>query len=224
VVNGSVKDRTTEFLLKFGDKGKVLLKTLLEASEENENTELGDFSYKSVKEKLEEKGYGFDPKMLLRSLEKDYGIIETTYKSTNQHWWKFIDKEQVEEALEHDEIEDPKIKLVFLKFYSLDPKSLEKKLSFLMRKSVLTEMDKKTFRNLVFNEISQLTEIYEEASQYEETQSIVIHAKRLLVMAYSIGKRIYGGKNDSEKVREEEGKREDNYADSIRLSYSEDNS
>ena len=220
MITGSVKDRTTEFLLKFGERGEAVLRAALDFSDENEN-ELGDFSYKGVVEKLTQMGYNFDPKMLLRSLEKDYGITETSYKSSNQHWWKFIDKEQVREALSDSEEEDPRVRLVFLKFYSLDPKGLQKRLEFYYRKPSLTEIDKRNFRRLVFEELDQLVQLYEEALQYEETQGIAQQINRLLTLAYKIGRRIYG-KDNSKGLLEEKGEeREDNDAYSLRLPDSE---
>ncbi|MBP1357085.1 MAG: hypothetical protein JZD40_01145, partial [Sulfolobus sp.] len=180
---GSVSDRTLEFLLKFGDKGKQVLIAALEVSNENEKTELGDFSYKSVTDKLVEKGYSYDPKMILRALEKDYGLIETTYKSSNQHWWKFINKEQVESVVNDNKESDPKIELIRIKFYSLEPQKIEKRLQLMSKKSVLTEVDKRTFRVMVFDELSRLAEIYDEASQYEETFQIAENVKRILTLA-----------------------------------------
>lgn len=223
MVTGSVSDRTLEFLLKFGDKGKIVLVSALEASEENSNPELGDFSYKSVVEKLNEKGYNYDPKMILRTLEKDYGIIETTYKSSNQHWWKFIDKDQVESVIDENKEEDPRIELLKIKFYSLEPQKIERKLELMVKKSILTEVDKKTFRLLVFDELSKLTEIYEEALQYEETLDIANKIKRILTLASMIAKRIYGKGYNTGILKEEGKERENNNADSLRLPYSQDN-
>lgn len=67
MVTGSVRDRTIEFLLKFADKGRLVISNAIEITEENENLELGDFSYKALVERLQSKGFYFDPKMILRS-------------------------------------------------------------------------------------------------------------------------------------------------------------
>jgi len=222
-VIGSVKDRTLEFLLKFGEKGKQTLIAALEFSNENERTELGDFNYKSVTEKLTEKGYNFDPKMILRALEKDFGIIETSYKSSNQHWWKFIDREQVENIVNDNKETDPKVELIRIKFYSLEPQKIEKRLELISKKSILTEVDKKTFRLMVFDELTKLAEIYDEASQFEETLQIVESIKRILTLASIIAKRIYGKGYNKGFLKEEGEKREDNNVNSIRLSNSENN-
>ena len=219
---GSVSDRTLEFLLKFSEKGKDTLIAALECSYENERTELGDFSYKAVVEKLTEKGYNFDPKMILRALEKDFGIIETTYKSANQHWWKFIDREQVERVINDSKEEDPNVELIKIKFYSLEPQKIEKRLELMSKKPVLTEVDKKTFRLMVFDELTKLVEIYDEASQFEETLKIAENIKRILTLASIIAKRIYGKGYNKGFLKEEGEKREGNDADSLRLPNSED--
>ncbi|QIW23396.1 hypothetical protein EWF20_04025 [Sulfolobus sp. S-194] len=223
MVTGNVSDRTLEFLLKFGDKGRIILQAALDCSYENNKPELGDFSYKDVVDKLSQLGYSYDPKMILRALEKDYGILETTYKSSNQHWWKFIDKEQVETVLNENKEGDPKIELIKIKFYSLEPQKIERKLDLMSKKSIISEIDKKTFRLMVFDELSKLTEIYDEASQYEETLPIAERIKRILTLASIIARKIYG-KGYSKGFLEKEGKeRESNNVNSIRLSLSEDN-
>ncbi|BAB65528.1 hypothetical protein [Sulfurisphaera tokodaii] len=223
MVTGNVSDRTLEFLLKFGEKGRIILQAALDCSYENNKPELGDFSYKDVVDKLSQLGYSYDPKMILRALEKDYGILETTYKSSNQHWWKFIDKEQVETVLNENKEGDPKIELIKIKFYSLEPQKIERKLDLMSKKSIITEIDKKTFRLMVFDELSKLTEIYEEASQYEETLPIAERIKRILTLASIIARKIYG-KGYNKGFLEKEGKeRENNNVNSLRLSLSEDN-
>ncbi|MBB5252880.1 hypothetical protein [Sulfurisphaera ohwakuensis] len=223
MVTGNVSDRTLEFLLKFGEKGRIILQAALDCSYENNKPELGDFSYKDVVDKLSQLGYSYDPKMILRALEKDYGILETTYKSSNQHWWKFIDKEQVETILNKNKEGDPKIELIKIKFYSLEPQKIERKLDLMSKKSIITEIDKKTFRLMVFDELSKLTEIYEEASQYEETLPIAERIKRILTLASIIARKIYG-KGYNKGFLEKEGKeRENNNVNSLRLSLSEDN-
>ncbi|BFH73599.1 hypothetical protein SJAV_15430 [Sulfurisphaera javensis] len=221
MVNGSVSDRTVEFLLKFGDRGRIVLQTALDCSYENEKNELGDFSYKDIVQKLQDLGYSFDPKMILRALEKDYGIIETTYKSNNQHWWKFIDKEQVENVINENKENDPRVELIKIKFYSLEPQKIERKLELMSKKTVLTEVDKKTFRLMVFDELSKLAEIYEEASQYEETLVIADKVKRILTLASIIARKVYG-KGYNKGLSEEKGKEGENHdVNSIRLPYSE---
>jgi len=91
------------------------------------------------------------------------------------------------------------------------------------KKSIITEIDKKTFRLMVFDELSKLTEIYEEASQYEETLPIAERIKRILTLASIIARKIYG-KGYNKGFLEKEGKeRENNNVNSLRLSLSEDN-
>ena len=82
------KARLAEFLLKYGDKAGALIEAIREASLRNDNPDAGDFSYKQIMEILDSKGYAFDPKNLLRILEKDYGLIVTSFRTSSQLWWR----------------------------------------------------------------------------------------------------------------------------------------
>ncbi|BBG25242.1 hypothetical protein [Sulfuracidifex tepidarius] len=215
---GNVRDRTTEFLLKFGDRGAVVLNVALTC----EPNQLGDFSYRCVQEKLAERGQSFDPKMLLRSLEKDFGITETSYKSANQHWWKFLDREQVEEALSSGEEEDPAISVVKVQAQSLDMEGVERKLSIMMKKVSFSEVDRRIFRQFSFEELPLFVKVYNDAVQYEETQEIAERIKKVINMAKSVAMRM-NEKSNSKRFAQEERKRENNYVDGIRLPSGEDN-
>ncbi len=214
---GNVRDRTTEFLLRFGDRGKVVLETSLNC----EPNQLGDFSYKCVQETLIREGYGFDPKMLLRSMEKDFGITETSYKSANQHWWKFIDRSQVEETISQEE-EDPSVSLVRIQAESLNLAGIEKKLSFLMGKAVYSEVDRRAFRQFSFEELPLLVKVYNDAVQYQETQGIGERIKKVISMAKSVAVKMNERKVNCKGIRQEEGKGEVDHVDGLRLSNSED--
>jgi hypothetical protein len=215
---GNIRDRTTEFLLRFGDRGKTVVSIALMC----EPTQLGDFSYKCVQEKIVERGYDFDPKMLLRSMEKDYGITETSYKSTNQHWWRFLDKKQVEEAISPEE-EDPAITVVKIQAESLDMPSAERKLSVLMRKPKLSEIDKRIFRQFSFEELPLFVKIYNDAMQYEETQEIGERIKKIINMARAVAMKINEKESYNQGLLKKEREREDYNANSVRLSDLKDN-
>ncbi len=214
---GNVRDRTTEFLLKFGERGAVVLGAAL-ACEPNQ---LGDFSYKCVQEKLAERGQSLDPKMILRSLEKDFGITETSYKSANQHWWTFLDRGQVEEALSSGEEEDPAISLIKVQAQSLDIDGVERKLSVMLKKVSLSEVDRRIFRQFSFDDLPLFVKVYNDALQYEETQEIAERIKKVINVAKSVAMRI-NEKGNSKRFAQEERKRENNYANDIRLPSSED--
>jgi hypothetical protein len=190
--DGGVRDRTTEALLRFGDRCKLILKVAITIAESNDKKELGDFDYKTLVEKLQEAGLDKDPKMILRALERDYGIIETTYKSANQHWWRFINIEEVKEAI-GDEIEDPEIQLIKIQANSLNLTELERKLRFMLNKPVLSEVDRALFKKIAFEELNYVMEVYRKASMYEETYDIAEKVKSILTLATRVSMKI--GKN-----------------------------
>jgi hypothetical protein len=189
---GGVRDRTTEALLRFGDRCKLILKVAISIAESNDKKELGDFDYKTLVEKLQEAGLDKDPKMILRALERDYGIIETTYKSANQHWWRFINIEEVKEAI-GDEIEDPEIQLIKIQANSLNLTELERKLRFMLNKPVLSEVDRALFKKIAFEELNYVMDVYRKASMYEETYDIAEKVKTILTLATKVSMKI--GKN-----------------------------
>ncbi|MFP3162447.1 MAG: hypothetical protein RXQ75_01155 [Acidianus hospitalis] len=189
---GGVRDRTTEALLRFGDRCKLILKAAISIAESNDKKELGDFDYKTLVEKLQEAGLDKDPKMILRALERDYGIIETTYKSANQHWWRFINIEEVKEAI-GEEIEDPEIQLIKIQANSLNLTELERKLRFMLNKPVLSEVDRALFKKIAFEELNYVMEVYRKASMYEETYDIAEKVKTILTLATKVSMKI--GKN-----------------------------
>lgn len=218
---GGVKDRTTEALLRFGDRAKRILQAAIRIAEENDKKELGDFDYRTLVEKLQELGEDKDPKMILRALERDYGIIETSYKSTTQHWWKFIDIESVKEALGNVE-EDPEIVMVKIQANSINADEIIKRLNFLMNKSVITDVDKVFFKKFAFEDLSYVMEVYKKASQYEETIEIAEKMRRILILAYKVSMKLNANKVNK-GLHEEKRKRENSYVNSVRLYDGEDN-
>ena len=106
--------RVTEFRLKYGEKADALIEAIKLAVKMNDNKEAGDFSYKQVVEALGKLGYNFDPRNLLRVMEREYGLLETSFRTANQHWWKV----KVNELVETDdsvELENPRVMAVRIK-------------------------------------------------------------------------------------------------------------
>ena len=106
-VSIGVRERVLEFLAKYGEKGYYVLKAAVEASlqggSQRRGVRLGDFSYREVVAKLRSYGLEYNPANLLSKLERDYAVIETSYRSSGQHWWRFIDLDAVIEALDEYE-------------------------------------------------------------------------------------------------------------------------
>ncbi len=99
-----VRERVLEFLARYGEKGFSVLRAAVEACVEGRSARrgvrLGDFSYKEVVAKLRSYGLEYNPANLLSILEREYAVIETTYHSSGQHWWRFVDLDAVIEALD----------------------------------------------------------------------------------------------------------------------------
>lgn len=212
---GGVRDRTLEAILKYGDKAKVILKAAISIFDEKGNQELGDFDYKALVAELQREGYSGDPKMILRALERDFGIIETSYKSANQHWWKFIDVNEVKSVIE-DNDNDPEITLIKIQANSLDLDSIQKRLEFMLRKAKLSDIDKALFKKIAFDDLNYLIEVYKKADSYEETQYIADRLKRILILASKVSVKI-NGKNNNKEFLEKERERQNSNVNSLRL-------
>jgi hypothetical protein len=142
-----------------------------------------------------------DPKMILRVLERDFGVLETSYHSYNQHWWKFVDAEQIREALGEEEV-DPEVQLIRIQFDSLDVSGLEKRLRFMLTKPTLTESDKRAFREMAFDVLPSLTELYRRASAREETANLTLDIGRVMALASQVSRRIAGRRKESTELKE----------------------
>ncbi|MEM1873958.1 MAG: hypothetical protein QXS85_00065 [Acidilobaceae archaeon] len=93
-------ERLRLFLAEYGERGYVVLKAVLDEAKSNKlRVRLGDVSAKGVRERLKLAGIEYNPVPLLTKLEKEVGLLETTYKSSSQHWWKVLDLSLLEEVL-----------------------------------------------------------------------------------------------------------------------------
>lgn len=168
-----IKDRINEFLDKYGDKGYLVLRTALDiALDPNIDHRYGDFSYKQLVFRLRRMGINYNPSNLLRILEREYGLIEKTYISTTQKWWSFTDLEATRKTLlEYSgnlDIGEPKLRILLIKYRSLDPVNILHTLKRLAMKNTLNSIDKQVFRRIVFNELDAINEILSEMMAYED--------------------------------------------------------
>ncbi|WP_440059581.1 hypothetical protein ACSU1N_07290 [Thermogladius sp. 4427co] len=167
----NVYSATRAFLEKYGDKGFMVLKAALDvAGDPNIDHRYGDFSFKSLVLRLARLGFNYNPVNLLRALEKEYGVIEKSYTSSSQTWWRFRDPEAVRKAVLGDtiEIEDPRISLLKIKYEALEPGIIKNHLVKLASKTVLTKVDREGFRRIVFEDLPKLVELYYEMLGYED--------------------------------------------------------
>ncbi|HIP85944.1 MAG TPA: hypothetical protein EYH17_04800 [Pyrodictium sp.] len=220
---GGVRDRVLEFLAKYEERGLLVLKAAIAAAiarKREGGVKLGDFSYRDIVVRLRAQGISYNPSMLLRILERDYGVIETSYRSGNQHWWKFVDFDSVVEAVEayekgddaigalkEDDEEiglesDPRVELVRVQVAALRPRKLLKTLRVLAAKKRLTSRDVKVFQDLAFNVLPKLVHVLEEAREYEEelVEEIALLEKVLKLAVKIARKMLVEEKMESEAV------------------------
>ncbi len=161
-----------EFLARYGEKGYHILKAAISVSRARMGgPRLGDFSYKDIKEYLERNGIKYNPSLLLSRLEKEYGLIETTYKSGGQHWWRITNWDEIERAIAQYEGEDPgenelpyKARLLKIQFYSLNPERIMEILLRLKKRKRLSEAERRLLQKIVFEDLPRLVSFLEEAS------------------------------------------------------------
>ncbi len=172
-MNKLVKLRVVDFLSNYKDKGFIVLKTALDiAIDPGIDHRLGDFSFKLLVLRLQSRGISYDPRNILRILERNYGLIEKSYDSRRQKWWRFVDLEETRRALYEyysgGSLDEPRLRLLLLKYKSLEPKKLLDTLRRLSSKEILTSVDKRVFRRLVFDELERIIDILESMMEYED--------------------------------------------------------
>ncbi len=209
MVSGSVKERVLEFLAEYDERGYAVLRAAIDSyvySKGRRGIRLGDFSFREVVQRLKAWGIDYNPSMLLRILERDYGIVETSYKSSNQHWFRFVDANSVIEALdeyekgttiteEYDvsetlEEEDPEILLLKIQIASLNIGALEEKLKKLLLKPRLSTSDIALFRGIAFNEIEQVVSLLKRANDIGYDGEEVEAMRRILSLAARLARKI----------------------------------
>jgi len=187
-----------DFLRQYGDKGLLVLRTALDiALDPNIDHRLGDFSYKHLVIRLRAMGINYNPSNLLRIMEREYTLIEKTYSSSNQKWWRFIDLDGVRNALNEyiggTSFSDPRLRILLIKYRSLEPSRI---LSFLKRistKPVLSSIDKKVFREIVFKELDLIAEILEKMMEYEDVfEKEISVLNEIIMLAERVAARLEG--------------------------------
>lgn len=207
----SVKERVLEFLAEYDERGYAVLRAAIAAytySKGKPGVRLGDFSFREVVQRLKAWGLDYNPSMLLRILERDYGVLETSYKSSSQHWFKFADVEAVVEALEEyekgsrvdtegdggqegEELSgDPEALLLKVQAASLDLAGVEEKLRRLVLKPRLTSSDIALFRSIAFNELEKMVLLLKKAESIGYEGEEVEAIKRILQLSLRLAEKI----------------------------------
>ncbi len=174
---GSTEERVRLLLAEHGERAAEVLKAALDRSREVElslgERRLGDFDYKGVKKILESRGISYNPSLLLRKMERDYDLIETTYRSSNKHWWRFTDKRGVMNVVAPERVpKDPEAMLLKAQYVALEPEGILGILEELKNKERLEKRDIRIFRKIVFEEaekvVALLKRMEERENLYEE--------------------------------------------------------
>lgn len=167
---GSPEERAIVFLSEYGERGKQVLEAALEAwrrAQSSPRPPLGDFDYRGLVEVLRERGIEYKPNQLLRRLERDYDLIETSYRSSSQHWWVFRDREALERALYRitspraagEVEEDPVAKALRIRYASLEPRSLRARLESFLERPRLTLVEKDMVREIIDKHVERAGEL-----------------------------------------------------------------
>jgi len=166
----------TEFLLKYGERGKAVIKAALEISQEYRDTgkwDLGHFDFKGLVRKLEELGIHYNPSRLLRIMERDYGIIETSYRSGSQRWFTFSDMEAIKKVLKSLEnstsflIDDPEAFVLELQVKAIRVDDIYKKVRDISSKPKLTAADKEFLKKTIFDDLPLIAKVLKETYRYD---------------------------------------------------------
>ncbi|UXD21336.1 hypothetical protein IPA_03055 [Ignicoccus pacificus DSM 13166] len=187
--------RAREFLERYGEKGELVLRAALETAEEYRKTGkdvLGDFDYKGVVRKLKLYGLEYNPSPLLSKLEKEYSLIETTYKSSGQHWWRFVDEESIRLALEGDdeeELEDPEVAVLKVQIAALELDEVKERLLKILNKKKMSVADKKWFKNFAFETLPLIAQVAQKVLEegYEDDPEL-LEPVRVLQLAMKVAK------------------------------------
>lgn len=189
---------------RYGQKLYIVLSTAIKIAKLNRMKSLelpGDFEHRALVEELEKQNFKYNPSMLLRVLEREYSIIETTYKTSNQHWYRFKDLGEVERALNMvmgiaTDVEDPDVAMLKIQLKSLQISYWVKKLKNMSIKGSLSSADVKIFRKFAFDVLPKLIRILKKAEEYEDKLYVEINLlKELISLASIIADRIDIGKS-----------------------------
>lgn len=198
VTNIGVEELLEDYLSKYGDKGKLVLLAAVEAMRDlerrGEYSRLGDFDYRTLKEALEGLGGGVSPSIYLRALERDYGLIAQTYRSTRQQWWSFTDRVAVlkwYERVSGRSADEPEMKAILAKYRALKPEGALARLESMLHKRSLSPMEQKELKEFIFSDLDKflavLSEMKKHGEVFEREAGIL---SRVIDLAYRLASRL----------------------------------
>ncbi len=199
MVVGATKAALMDAYRRFGERLRVVLEAALIIAKRNKvlNVDsMGDFDYRSLIEELSKRGYRYNPSQLLRALEREYGVIETTYHSGSQHWYKFIDLEAVEQFINEikgisEILEEPEVIALKVQIRSLGLRTWLEQLKKWSIKPRLTRADKKRFQVFAFHVLPRIVKILKHAEEFEDLMLTEIEIlKEVIELAYMVAERM----------------------------------
>ncbi len=166
----SMRERVREFIERYGDKAIAVLKAALELSSEA-GCSLGDFNSRDLALRLTAWGIDYNPSNLIKMLEKAYGIIEKGSTSRGRVWYRFRDIDAVREELfsymGYSREENPRIKVLRIKYRSLRIDLLVNRLRNIVTKERLSKSDLEFIKDLAFKELDEVLQLIDEMSENE---------------------------------------------------------
>ncbi len=203
-VSNDIVFAVRQALSKYGTRVKIVLETALEIAKSNRlrgSDRLGELDNMSLVGSLSATGFYYNPSQLLRILEREYGIVETSYRSSNQHWYRFRDLEAVEKALslrsEEDipypggTLLDPDVVLLRIQIRSLRPMEMLNFLKNLLMKPRITSRDAEKFERFAFTKLPKVVKLLKQAEDYEDALAAELKVLREVVeLAYEVAERV----------------------------------
>ncbi len=175
-MGGFIYSVTLEVLSRYREKAEAVLKAAVKLAARNRERGAapGDFEFRELVRELRETGIEYNPSSLLARLERDYGIIERTLKTSTQKWWRFRSLDEVIMALKDytgdsdntEEISDPEEALLALKIRLVDIDSTISRLKALAQKGVLGRREKEELKRIVMNELTEAVRVLKEVEDY----------------------------------------------------------
>ncbi|MEN2999818.1 MAG: hypothetical protein ABDH61_04505 [Acidilobaceae archaeon] len=156
-----MKEALRAFLAEYGERGELLLRAMLEEARSSPGAKLGDFSFKGLRNRIKAMGIEYNPAPLLMKLEKEIGVIETSYRSSTQRWWRILDRQALEEALGVEEL-SVRGRLLRAQLHTLNPRGMAEALRAMLGRK-LGEADRARLRKMAFEELPLLVKVIEEA-------------------------------------------------------------
>ncbi len=204
-LRNSVRERVREFIERYGDKAIAVLRAALELSSEA-GCSLGDFNSRDLALRLTSWGIDYNPSNLIRILEKVYGVVEKGSTSRGRTWYRFRDIDAVREELfsymGYSREENPRIKVLRIKYRSLRIDLLMSRLKSMVTKERLSKRDLEFIKDLAFKELDEVLQLINEMSENESYFIKELKAlKELVELADAASLRVAGIEEDGLPTR-----------------------